>query len=114
MATKAAKERVEQYASLFRPFYGKKLRIEVEPSSIKPIVSTLLVVRPATLVMMKGLEPEKHELDGKFVSPTSMLVEFEDGQLFFSLDDIKNRVINTHGIMIAFTDYRVKFLEVKE
>lgn len=112
MATKLVKEQVERYADVFRSFYGKSLQVQVKPSGITPFVSKLITVRPATLQMMKGIAPDQREkADGKTGSPPTLLIEFEDGELYFVIEDIENIIQGLRGITLNVGGYRISFME---
>lgn len=112
MATKAVKEKVETFATTFRPYVGKLLQISVEGSNIKPFTSKLISVTPGTLAKMKGLEPEKRHKDGKEVTPATVNIEFEDGSLFFIMEDVKEVVQALGGLTFNMGTYTVRFKEV--
>jgi len=72
------------------------MQINISDSKVKPIKATLTNVRVATLEMMHGLVPEKR--NGK--TPPSMLVEFDEGKLFFILEDIQDVIIRLNGLSL--------------
>lgn len=109
MTRKEVKAQVEEYAKLFRPYYNQVLQITVEPSKIIPFSSTLRTVRVATLADIKPLEPEKRTQNGKEVTPPFFMVEFEDGQLFFILEDIETVALTTRGVTLFFETCAVHF-----
>jgi hypothetical protein len=110
VATKLVKEQVEKFAELFRPFYNRRMQVQVTESGIIPFTSRLEVVRPATLVMMKGLEIKRPKENSGEYSPPSFVVEFEDGKLFFIMEDIIASRVNTSGVELQFPDYVVRFI----
>jgi hypothetical protein len=110
MARKEVKAQVEEYAARFRPYYGQNILVQIEPSNVKPFSSQLRTVRVATLTDAKGLEPDKRTVNDKDITPPFFMVDLEDGKLFFIIEDVKEVVVNTRGVILRMGDYEVRFL----
>jgi hypothetical protein len=59
--------------------------------------------------------PDKRQRgDGKFYTPPCFLMQFQDGDLFFVMEDIEQVVEQIDSIYLEYQGYRVRFSEVQQ
>lgn len=58
--------------------------------------------------------PEKRmrEIDGKQYTPPCFLLQFQDGSLFFVMEDIVETAVKMNGVVIRYNEFFVQFAEV--
>jgi hypothetical protein len=55
-------------------------------------------------------KPEKRQReDGKWYTPPCLLVQCDEGNMFFVIEDIVNIVIGVSGVRVMFESYAVSF-----
>lgn len=91
---------VDNFKEVIYPFIGKKLELVF---SIHNFTVHLLDVSLAFAYEQKSLIDQREE-DGKNYTPGSMKLSFEEGNLFFVIEDIVNYSVGINNFIIEMQE----------
>lgn len=102
-----------EWSKLFEAYRNKRIRVTIEGSNVKPFTSELVGFRLGKAGEMEN-PPDKRQRDGKFYTPPCFLLQFKDGELYLSMEDMGTPLIQSKGLCIPIGEMVLCFTESED